>query len=440
MRKILVLLVLATCYVVSCQKDVYVTSCQDVEDDHVVSCTRSYSEALELAEEALTLLDGNSTRSAKRRRINSEDGQVVMRPLTRNGEEGDMPIMYIFNHENDEGFTIIAADRSQQALIAVTEQGSYTYGVLTGVEPFDLYMEKVASQLMNFPDPAPFPDDPVVPAPLFLIDTVEFSHSRVDAMLTTKWGQGGIYGRLCPNGLSGCSNTAAVQIMAYHRHPASLTLTYLDAGFPLTISIDWDGILHHSQGFGSYDAMSGSYFCDCGCNYGQISHIMREIGHRANTDYDPTGSGAEEPAIRDVLQNLGFGHPIHVENITFSDYQEVIFDELDNGNPLYVSGFRDDNWGHAWVIDGYEHTGYTLDYYRLLSTSGSVPRYIYDHTDEVERNLLHFNWGWNGSCDGWFGYGVFAPGNGNDYDDDSIDNSREYNYNLWINLVYKIDN
>lgn len=66
------------------------------------------------------------------------------------------------------------------------------------------------------------------------------------------------------------------------------------------------------------------------------------------------------------------------------------------------------------------------------------PRYIYDFTYENKSNLLHFNWGWDGSCDGWFAYGCFAPNDGQDYDDDSELNHSSYNFNQWINLVYNI--
>ena len=151
--------------------------------------------------------------------------------------------------------------------------------------------------------PAPLPDVPSIPSIGGLCDTIYCNYSKVDAMLTTKWGQSGIYGNLCPNGLSGCSNTAAVQIMAYHKYPSLLFLTYLGVNDFTAITIDWDNILCHDEGIGTYNSSLGKYVCNCGCNYEHISAIMREVGFRANTSYnfdDPStpknerGSGADE--------------------------------------------------------------------------------------------------------------------------------------------------
>ena len=445
-------IVIGTLFVVSCQNNVieepYVAT-ENVRKE-VVKSVRSYDEALEIAEKAINMFE-NNTRATRSRTIKRDEGQTVMRPATRGNATEEEPIMYIFNNENNDGFTIVAASKNQQPLIAVTEKGNYTYGEPTGVEPFDLYIENIATQLMSSFEPKPLPDRPITPYPYTKSDTVNYTYSKVDAMLTTKWGQSGIYGNLCPNGLSGCTNTAAVQIMAYHQSPSMLIKTYLGINSYEVISIDWNNILLHTEGIGTYSSSLGKYVCNCGCNYEQISIIMREIGYRANTDYrvdDPTtpnnelGSAAGELEIRNVFYLLGYGNPIHVEGITFADYQDVIYENLDNDMPMYVSGFQSGGGGHAWVIDGYEHESFQVDYYKLKTdynlTLNPNPEYEYDYTDEYESNLLHFNWGWDGNCDGWFAFGCFVPKDGIEYDDDSESNSLTYNYNLWINLVYNI--
>ena len=126
----------------SCQKEVVYndTPVQNQSVELVNSCTRSYDEALAIAEDALKLLEGEETRSTTRRVIKRNEGQTVKRPVTRGSETSDEPIMYVFNNEDNQGFTIVAADRSRDPLIAVTELGSYTYGEPTGVEAFDAYM------------------------------------------------------------------------------------------------------------------------------------------------------------------------------------------------------------------------------------------------------------------------------------------------------------
>lgn len=439
---IITLLLLTT----SCKKN-YVYNDTPTNDTFIANSTiRSYDEALQIAEKALIILDGNHTRSEKKRTIKRDKGQIIYHSITRNDDDCNNPVMYIFNNEDNEGFTIVSADRSQQALIAVTQKGSYTFGTPTGVEPFDLYIENVTSQLMSSFEPATLPDQPLIPIPGYKIDTADYNYSKVDAMLTTKWGQSGIYGDLCPNGLSGCTNTAAVQIMAYHKQPYNLPITYLGAN-SYTLSIDWDNILLHTTGSGRKDSTLDKYVCNCGCNYDQISIIMREIGSRANTEYEfdnpntpenERGSRADELAIRNVLYDLGFGNPVHVEGIVLEDYKNVIFENLNKNRPIYVSGFQVDNTGHAWVIDGYEHTSFRVDYYKADPNYNNIneePVYTYDFSSNIETNLLHFNWGWNGDCDGWFTYGCFDTKKGVDYDNGSDEN---FNFINWINLVYNI--
>ena len=445
MKKLFVSLAVVAVAVTSCQKDVVYNDMpeqnQSVELPN--SNTRSYDEALAIAEDALKLLEGDETRSTTKRVIKRNEGQTVLRPVTRGGEENEEPIMYVFNNEDNMGFTVVAANKTVDPLIAVTEQGNYTYGNSSGVEPFDLYIEELSSQLMSLPEPIPLPDQPIVPTPVYLVDTLYYNYSKVDAMLTTKWGQSGIYGKLCPNGLSGCSNTAAVQIMAHHRHPDILFTTYRGANNFDAIVVDWDGVLRHTEGIGVYHTSNNTYECNCGCNHEHISILMREVGYRSNTNYRVGASGADEPNIRNTLYLLGFGNPVIAEGISLEDYQGVIFEDLDNKRPLFVSGF-DAAGGHAWVIDGYIHKSWCFDYYvsnpnyNPNVVYNPEPQYIFERRVERESNMLHFNWGWDGNCDGWFTYGCFAPGDSDHYDDETETNQSNYNFEFGVNLIYNI--
>ena len=138
MKKLFVSLAVVAVAVTSCQKDVVYNDMpeqnQSVELPN--SNTRSYDEALAIAEDALKLLEGDETRSTTKRVIKRNEGQTVLRPVTRGGEENEEPIMYVFNNEDNMGFTVVAANKTVDPLIAVTEQGNYTYGNSSGVEPF----------------------------------------------------------------------------------------------------------------------------------------------------------------------------------------------------------------------------------------------------------------------------------------------------------------
>ena len=116
MKRLLLSLAVVVVAAASCQKDFVYNDILKEKDGVELTATRSYDEALKIAEDALSLLDGVETRSGKERVIKRTEGQTVMRPVTRGSETTEEPIMYVFNNENDEGFTIVAADRSQQQI------------------------------------------------------------------------------------------------------------------------------------------------------------------------------------------------------------------------------------------------------------------------------------------------------------------------------------
>ena len=445
MKKLFVSLAMVVVAVTSCQKE-YVSNDAPKQNQSVElpsSNTRSYDEALAIAEDALKLLEGDDTRSTTKRVIKRNEGQTVLRPVTRGGEVNEEPIMYVFNNEDNQGFTIIAANRAQQPLIAVTELGNYTYGEPTGVEPFDLLMDDVVSTLSITPPEIIIPDTPITPTPGYYVDTVYYRTSAVDKMLTTKWGQSGIYGAYCPNGLSGCGNTAAVQIMAYHRAPSSLLMTYDNSNALLLL--DWRGMLRHFNGNGSS--------CACGCNYVQIGKVMREVGHKSFTNYrddDPStsknerGSGTAEVDTHNTLVGLGYGHAQHIANIILAENIDVIIDNLDNKLPLYMSGYSNPSGGHAWVIDGYNRLEYKINIYvsnpdyNPSIIYNPQPEYIVGETRVADIITLHINWGWDGTCDGWFNYGNFATNDAESYDNTGINNGTNINFQRNFHLIYNI--
>jgi len=123
-----VLVALALICVVSCAKIDDESSAVAPEQPArptVLLPTRSYEEALSLARKSIALVDRGQTRSATARSIRSERGQCVTTPSTRSGAGSDT-LMYVFNFENNDGFSVIAANRAVDPVLAVAEKGNYT--------------------------------------------------------------------------------------------------------------------------------------------------------------------------------------------------------------------------------------------------------------------------------------------------------------------------
>ena len=432
MKKILLTLAVMAMVAVSCQREVeYINVPKENAKELVTSsATRSYEEALQIAEDALVLLEYEDTRSSKKRVIKRDEGQTVMRPITRGNETIEEPILYIFNNENNEGFTIVAADRSQQPLIAVTEQGSYTYGEPTGVEPFDEYINNTIEVMSLTPTLPPIIDIPN-PKPSVYTEYIDI-HEEVEPLLSTKWGQGGIYGQFSSNGLAGCTITAIGQIMAYHQHPHYITITH--DGSNQNIHLDWVEILKHKSGVTENDSTC------LNSTHTIIGKFLREIAYRCGASCDDKGTGLYLYETQPLLSLWGYNRGIYSNA---SPIFSTIKSNLNNDRPFCITGYdynNDEEAGHTWVVDGYRYTSvgyveYSLNLDYNINDPLSGPEYIVTSSNIQTTSLLHYNWGWNGSCDGWFYLHCYDADEAEEFDKSSGNSSR-YDFSSYLAFLY----
>ncbi len=417
MRKVYLFLLLMTIVSLACQKEEHhidytksdVTS-QNVLNERV----RTYSEALDVAEKLLVEFNGEMTRCDSPRKILADQGQCIMRSVTRNGESSEEPMMYIFNNEDNNGFTVIAADRTISPVIAITESGSYTYGEPTGNEAFDLYMEGAVAELQSLLPP---PTGPITPIQNRYYVTYDELREKAP-LLTTKWGQWDIYNDYCPDLVAtGCGITAIAQIMAYHRYPASFTTTY-SSEYPYggsTITLNWDMILNHTEAHDDIDTCNPYHY--------QISALFREIGERAGCDYENGDSSVVIEGVLTALRSFGYDSISAHTNITHG----LIYNDLDLNRPVFMSGFdgmHANRGGHAWVVDGYYDYKYGVETYVYggievipITPNPNIPDgYVLAESTVTHTQLLHINWGYSGNCNGWFNWGNYKLDEAEEYD------------------------
>lgn len=426
MRKLRLLAVLAAIVAVGCQQENFDEVVLPDNDTIAVeqSGFRSYDEALEIAENSIRLIEGKDvTRSTMKRRIIKNNVQTIRSNATRSGNTSDDPVAYVVNFEDNQGFAVIAANEQINPLIAVTESGNYTYGEPTGVEAFDDYMDNAISTLAIVHPPITLPDDPITPTPGVVTDTVDI-YGRVDPLLTTKWGQDGIYGAKYPTGEVRCAAVALGQIIAYHQSPTIMQQTHSNN---LYMWIPWNDILRHDN---ANDNDNTDSSCDCGCNYNILGTILYELGYRLHAKFvdtfpnEPVSGSGRDMDVLNVLHDFGYDESTLMSNVTWdiSSTMTTVFDNLDAHQPVYVGGSNDDN-GHAWVVDGYHNESYGVRYYRYntlydpINPSPNQPRLILVGTTVTTTRMLHCNWGYNGMCNGWFTYGNFDLDDGELYDD-----------------------
>lgn len=375
--------------------------------------TRSYGEALEIARRSIEIVDGTEvTRAGKARTI--RNGRCVTRQSTRNDGIGQTDtLVYVFNFDDNAGFSIIAANRCVSPVLVVTEQGNYEYGQPTGIEGFDDYMDSMTAELANMPNL------PIFDFPVGYSKTETFKDDKIGPLCTTKWDQDGVFGAYCSNDVAGCTTIANAQIMAYWEFPDSITTTYTNKNNNVknssdvdnpnaqhigeTFSIPWSAIKNHKSGCSS---------ATCEQNHWKISALIRQIGELNGSVYftDPTDESKNHTTVYATGRTSAFsGLGYILDSIRLHGFDwDFVRSELNKLQPL-ITDASSGQGGHTWVLDGYidkdeKTTFYEIDYIDYKGDK-AIPHYKVSSIIENKQQLVHFNWGWGGECDGYFAAG-----------------------------------
>lgn len=359
------------------------------------------------------------------------------RPSSRaEGVDADT-LLYVVNFDNKQGYAIVsAAVNDEYPVIGFVEEGEFDALESTQNPSFNYYLnaaqDHVASTLggstISWPTPA-FTER------YYLVD------DRIAPRIDVEWGQRYPEGLFCPNKLSGCVMTAMGQILTVIKEPASIQLTYDERDMDSQV-LNWDEICKHKHSVNMYYQVSIDSHLE-ECEAGEDTHLAigrlcREMGKRSNANYkDGSTTAASMNAItclRGMLPNF------EISSLTRLNEQYAnVFEDLRSGL-VYMQGSRPDrSSAHAWVADGGKITGtkivrtYTQEH--NIVTGEPLVEVVYRTT-----TYFHFNWGWNGSSNGYFVAGVFDTDKGSN-DDDSpvvipkVKSRTDYGTNVWYFVV-----
>lgn len=181
--------------------------------------------------------------------------------------------------------------------------------------------------------------------------------------------------------VAGCVAIAMAQIMTYYRYPKTPchgSVSYKTSTLNFTVSLDleghvfdWDNILpNYKNGYNKAQAAA-------------VADLVFACGATAHMDYTLDGSGTNTDwALNALISHFDYDHSI--ENVaradqTDAEWHRILQAEIKAKRPMLMRSNPDTGAGHAYVLDGYYiQKGYE-----------NYPYY-------------HFNWGWEGSEDGWF--------------------------------------
>lgn len=286
---------------------------------------------------------------------------------------------YVFTEANNNGFVIVSGDDRLNPIVG------YSTNAVSGEMPpaLSAWLEEY-SEYVN--------DVRAGKAKPTLHKAKQVS-SSIEPMLVTAWDQDGPYNNMCPilgNGqraYTGCGNTAAAQVMRFHKWPSS----------PIA-DVEWDNNITGETEF--CEMKSHVYDWDnMLCNYliskyseteaNAVALLMADLGKATKSVYEPGITGNISPNIIYALVHVfNYSPELFIADrmsYTYEEYIALIRENLNNRQPIIYCGFGQNyDGGHGFVCDGID-----------------------------ENNLLHIDWGWSGIYNGYFDMAIMEPrGNG----------------------------
>ena len=311
--------------------------------------------------------------------------------------KGNAPL-YVFNAGEDQGYVIVSGDDRTEPILGYVDQGSFDPDNIP--EAMRAWMQACEEQINYIIDNNVNPSSPLLRRP----SKAQTARHSIPDILVTRWGQGFPYNLTCPKyytpegnenyPAAGCVAIGMGQVVSHYRYPAQTvadipahTMTYtLNNGtkktstsplVPAGTVIDWENILNAYTGTWESDHINNRQDT-------AVADFVHYIGQSVRMGYGGS-SGAVPGYARDALVNyFGFDKRAYMANrgdYSIDQWFDLLYNELDQGYPIFYSGFSNGGGGHSFVIDGYDGG-----------------------------NLFHVNWGWWGSSNGYFLLSILNPG------------------------------
>lgn len=194
---------------------------------------------------------------------------------------------------------------------------------------------------------------------------------------TAEWNQMAPFNKYTPNNyVTGCVATAGAIVMKHHGYPAKGTgsHSYTLNGKTLTANFEHD-----------YDwaSMPVKYDGTNDAAFDGVARLMSDLGVAVEMQYDKDGSGAYIGNLVTALQKYyGYSklsHLMAIEDVGAEAWNVKLRAEIDANRPVLYAASDPSGSGHAFVIDGYKDESFSV------------------------------NWGWGGSCDGFYQIGALNP-------------------------------
>lgn len=389
----------------------------DFGDTKVTESTLSVTQALNNMNFVYRNFDKEQQKERRIKRVDLIKSSNL-RSATRSGNTEDLPLAYIVNFDNEAGYAILGADDRMPPIIMLGDEGNFS------TENYLEFLQKSETRSGNNEVDVTNPHElqyamvtnavtpgvnlnslvPISPILSPAHDTTMVF--KCWPILKTKWGQRAPYNNFVPydpiysslRSAAGCVPIATSQLLsavAYHHN--HIFRTSISENF----DVDWVEIINTIQNtpsFHSTDTSDGAV---------AVGNLVAAVGEFLETDYSYSGSTASTSDVPSLLLHLGFDHASYGA-FSKDDAYEMIVNKM---YPYQTRATGVDGSGkalyHSFVLDGWLRLEYSKNTFYVEDSTAINPSLGEILSQQRRFDLIHVNFGWNGSCDGYYTPGAF---------------------------------
>lgn len=298
----------------------------------------------------------------------------------------DEPTFYFISAPTEKGFVIVSGDNISKPLIGFSDEPmpASMDELPDGMKDYLLDIDAQIRSTRNTSQ------EEAWKAP---VDASQVGNVVVN-LGTARWAQGAPFNKLCftasgRQAVTGCIATAFAIVMRHHKWPEKGTGTVYNPNtgekLPLGHTYNWDNMPLEYKNYTEEQA-------------NEVAVVMRDLGYAYGLSYGTSSTDGNPNSYRmtthfgysDLVAQSGMASGATLRFVVGeAQWDALLKKSLDESCPVpYVAtnaGTGSDA-KHIFVIDGYTDGGY-----------------------------YHFNWGWGGSCNGYFTLAKLDPTASDDY-------------------------
>lgn len=441
-----------------------------------------YAKALKIAQQAPARFGGEFTKGFTKTVLSGEP--IVSQGIaTKSGNASIDTLMYVFNYA-EGGYAVVPTLEVESDLIAYIEEGTFNiqdtltddlsrflvsmmmdyqksvvaqyeeeqiltkaslrpYGAMEGPKCQDVL--RGGGMNYEFGEPTRTPEEVGRKGDAYYKTSgcyiemryTDYEEKYLGPLLTTTWGQGDPYNAQAKKikgeyAKAGCVAIAVSQIMVYNEHPTTFPSSMLS----LPLTAEFQRYVGKPTRLSAMKKIKDLTIENTSAARDNVSRFIAMIGYMLKNDWGVEETGADSDDVPKVFNNMGYGvGPLIPYNGTKTEAS------LNCSQPVYIRGRRTLTKGHAWVVDGYKSEDYTEEfYYYYFGSDGSY------HGRRRQSNVVtsynhiyfHHNFGWDGTCNGYYLDGVFDTSQRQEATKDASSEGRKYKKIQIIPTIVKI--